>query len=451
MRSKDVNMLSGSIVKGLLSISLPIMVMNVVQSLYNIIDMTVLKSFGDDELAVGAVGACGTLITLITCIFVGCSAGANVTVARHIGAGEAEKAKKTIGTAICFAAVGGAGISIIGLCCADLFLGWMNCPDALIDKAALYFRLYFVGVPISLIYNVCAGAIRATGDSKRPMFYLTFSGFLKVLFTIIFVAFFKMSVVGVAFATIISWLASCFLGLRALLKSTHPMVRLELSKLRFYKTELKAVLHIGIPDGLQRALYSFANVIIAATVNSFGPAATTGISIANNFDGILYNIVTAPALAVMPYVSQNYGAKNLPRAKQSVIRGMFIATALGASFGALSAIFSGNLASIMSSDPEVINYAQQKMMIISSTYFICGINDILCSALRGLGKPLIPTISALIFMCGIRFVWVYLVFPLFKNLTFLYLIWPIGWILSIITLTIVYIPTTKKLQKTLSL
>ncbi|MBO5908656.1 MAG: MATE family efflux transporter [Clostridia bacterium] len=415
--------------------------------MFNIIDMTVLKNFADDEFAVGAVGACGTLITLITGIMVGCAAGANVTIARHIGAGDKERVRGAVGTAVCFATVGGIIVSILGLCCADLFLGWMNCPEVLHEKAALYFRLYFAGVPISLIYNVCAGVLRSTGDSKRPMLFLNFAGILKVLFTILFVAVFKMSVVGVALATIISWGTSCFLGLRALLKSNHPLVRLEISKIRFYKTELKNVLHVGVPDGLQRALYSFANVIIATTVNSFGPEATTGISIANNFDGILYNIVTAPALAVMPYVSQNFGANNLKRAKQSVLRGMMIATALGASFGALSAIFSGNLASIMSSDPVVIGYARQKMMIISSTYFICGINDILCSALRGLKKPLIPTISALIFMCGIRFIWVYLVFPLYENLTFLYLIWPIGWILSIITLSLIYIPTVKKLQR----
>ena len=451
MRSKDVNMLSGSITKGLLTISLPIMIMNVVQSLFNIIDMTVLKNFGNDELAVGAVGACGTLISLITGIMVGCAAGANVTIARHIGEGDAEKAKKAVATSIFFAAVGGLAISVVGLCCADLFLGWMNCPDVLKDKATLYFRLYFAGVPIHLVYNVCAGVLRAMGDSKRPMLYLNFSGLLKVMFTILFVAVFKTSVVGVAFATIISWGASCFLGLRALLRSNHPLVRLELSRLQFDKAELKSVLYIGVPDGLQRALYSLANVIIATTVNGFGPEATTGISIANNFDGILYNIATAPALAVMPYVSQNFGAKNLKRAKQSVIRGIFISTALGASFGAMSAIFSGSLASIMSSDPTVINYAQQKMVIISSTYFICGINDIFCSALRGLGKPLIPTISTLIFMCGIRFVWVYLIFPLCPNLTFLYLIWPIGWILSITTLTLVYIPTMRKLRKNISI
>lgn len=447
MVKRDVDMLNGSIVKGLLSIALPIMVMNVVQSLFNIIDMTVLKSFSGDEYAVGAVGTCGTLISLITGLLVGCSSGANVIIARYIGKKDKESVERSVGTAILFSATGGLVIAIIGIVCAEIFLGWMNCPDVLLAKAALYFRLYFAGVPISMVYNFCASALRSTGDSKRPMLYLTTSGILKVTFNIIFVGIFNLSVVGVALATIISWSVSCILGLIALYRNNHEMVKLKPSRIKFYRRELSSILAIGIPAGLQQALYSIANVIITATVNSFGPAATTGISIANNFDGILYQIAVAPSLAVMPYVSQNVGALKIKRAKKSVLCGIGITVAFGATFGALSAIFSGQLSSIMSSDPEVIAYSQQKMMLISSTYFICGINEIMGAAMRGLGKPIVPTVSTLIFMCAIRFVWVYLVFPLYKNLTFLYLIWPIGWVLSTITILIFYVPTVNALAK----
>ena len=295
-----------------------------------------------------------------------------------------------------------------------------------------------------MVYNFCASALRSTGDSRRPMLYLTTGGILKVVFNILFVGVLGLSVVGVALATIISWSVSCTLGLRALLTSRHSMMRLKLSKMRFYKRELCAILAIGIPAGLQQALYSIANVIITATVNSFGPAATTGISIANNFDGILYQIAVAPSLAVMPYVSQNVGAGNIRRAKKTVLSGIGITVAFAATIGALSAIFSGQLSSIMSSDPEVIAYSQQKMMLISSTYFICGINEIMGAAMRGHGKPLIPTVSTLLFMCALRFVWVYAVFPLLPNLTFLYLVWPIGWSLSIVTVTAFYIPTVRR-------
>ena len=444
-------MLEGPIVKGLLSIALPIMVMNVVQSLFNIIDMTVLKTFdAGDGYAVGAVGTCGTLISLITGLLVGCSSGANVVIAKYIGRGDKRGVERAVGTSVLFAMIGGVVMSVIGVSCAELFLGWMNCPDELIGKAALYFRLYFSGVPILMVYNFCASILRSTGDSKRPMIYLTSGGVLKIIFNVLFVAVFKLSVVGVALATIISWSVSCALGIRALLKNDHPMVRLKLSEIRIYKKELSEILAIGVPAGLQQALYSIANVIITATVNTFGPAATTGISIANNFDGILYQIAVAPSLAVMPYVSQNVGAGNIKRAKQSIVRGMMITVVLGASIGALSAIFSAELSSIMSNDPEVIGYSQQKMIIISSTYFICGINEILGASMRGFGKPIVPAVSTLIFMCAIRFVWVYLIFPLFRNLTFLYLIWPIGWILSILTILAFLLPTVRRLERQIS-
>lgn len=206
---------------------------------------------------------------------------------------------------------------------------------------------------------------------------------------------------------------------------------------------------IGIPTGLQSSLYSLANVVITAAVNEFGSDATTGIAIANQFDGILYQISYAPSLAVIPYVAQNIGAKNIKRVKQVVWKAIIITTLFGGTIGAFSAIFSGQLSAIMSSTPAVIEFSRQKMIIISSTYFICGINEVMCGVLRGMGKPILPTIATLIYMCILRFVWVYAIFPLFPNLTFLYLVWPIGWILSIITLFIAYLPAISKLKRQL--
>ena len=440
-------MLSGPIVKGLLTIAIPIMIMNVIQSLFNIIDMTVLKMYDTDGgYSVGAVGASGTLISLITGLMVGISSGANVAVARLIGKGDKEMTDRTIGTSIVFAFLGGVALMVIGVVFAKVFLIWMNCPQKLLSQAVLYFRLYFLGVPILMVYNFCASLLRSTGDSKRPMLFLTLGGVLKVIFTFVFVAIFKMEVVGVALATIISWLVALYLGFNALVKNQGP-VKIKKEYLKLYSQELKEILYLGVPAGLQQALYSIANVIIAATVNSFGEDATTGISIANTFDGLLYQISVAPSLAVMPYVSQNAGNGNIKRARQAVSRGTLITVALGATFGALSAIFSTQLSSIMSSNPVVIEYSRQKMVIISSTYFICGINEILGATMRGLRRPIIATICTMIYMCGIRFIWVYLIFPLLPTLTFLYLIWPIGWILSIITLLFFYFPTVRKITK----
>ena len=204
---------------------------------------------------------------------------------------------------------------------------------------------------------------------------------------------------------------------------------------------------MGIPAGLQQVLYSVANVVISATVNSFGPAATTGMSIANNYDGLTYQFCTAASYAVMPYVSQNVGAGNIKRAVSSVGKGILITICFGLPIGGLFAIFSGPLASIMSNDPVAIGYAQEKMILVSSTYFVCGIYHIFGDALRGMGKPMAATITTLLFMCLLRFVWVAWIFPLCPNLIFLYLVWPVGWVLSIITLGTIMIFAVKKLKQ----
>lgn len=443
---KEVNMLSGSIIKGLFAIALPIMVMNVLQSLFNIVDMTVLKTYDTDGgYSVGAVGTCGTLITLITGLMIGVSSGANVIVAKNIGKADKDGVNRAIGTSILISLVGGGLLLIIGTVFARSFLTLVNCPERLMDGAILYFRLYFVGVPILMLYNFCAAILRSSGDSSRPMIYLTLGGIAKVLFNLLFVGVFKLQVRGVAYATILSWGISATMALIALLKKDCP-VRIRLNYCRFYINELKQILFIGVPAGLQQALYSIANVIIMATVNSFGEDAATGVSIANTFDGILYQISVAPALALMPYVSQNVGAKNLKRAKQAIVRGILLTVSMGGILGAFSAIFSPQLSSIMASNPAVIEYSRQKMVIVSSTYFICGINEIFGAAMRGMSRPLVPTISTLVFMCLIRFFWVYLIFPFVPTLTFLYLIWPIGWVLSITTVLSFLLPALNKLK-----
>jgi len=448
MKKREVNMLSGSIVKGLLAIAIPIMVMNVVQSLFNIIDMTILKNYDTGGgIAVGAVGACGVLITLITGLLIGVSTGANVIVARYIGQGDKERVEMAVGTSVLLSVVGGMFLLVLGVSCAEIFLKWTNCPDELMTEATLYFRLYFAGVPILMIYNFCASILRSAGDARRPMIFLTLGGIVKVILNYVFVAVLDMAVAGVAFSTIISWSFSATLAIYALIKN-DGVVKLKINRIRFYKKEIKDILKIGIPAGLQQMLYSVANVVITATVNSFGPEATTGISIANNFDGILYQISVAPSLAVMPYVSQNVGNRNIKRATQAVTRGILITICLGGSLGMLSAMFSAELSSILSGNPVVIAYSQQKMIIVSSTYFISGVNEIMGASLRGMGRPMIATVSSLIFTCAIRFPWVYLVFPHFQNFTLLYLIWPIGWTLSIITLLFFYVLTVRKLSAT---
>ena len=440
-----VDMLSGPITKGLLSMAIPIMIMNVMQSLFNITDMTVLRIFSD-ESAVGAVGACGTLITLCTSLLIGLSAGANVVIARHIGARDKERTNRAAMTALLIAVSGGFLLTVVGVTFSETFLRWMNCPDSLLQQATLYFEILFYSMPLQMLYNFCASILRAIGDTKRPMYFLILGGIIKACCTVLFVAVFGMSVEGVALATILSNMVASGLALMAILKSKES-VHIDFKQVQFDCTELKNILFIGVPAGLQSAMYSFANVIIASVVNKFGADATTGIAIANQFDGILYQIVYAPSLATIPYIAQNIGAGNIVRVRKVVTRAVLITAAFGMSFGSLSAIFSRQLSSIMSSSPAVIEFSRQKMIIVSSTYFICGINEVLGGVLKGMKKPIYPAVSTLVFMCLLRFVWVYAIFPYHPNLTFLYLVWPIGWILSIVTLLVIYFPSISKLQK----
>lgn len=450
---KEVNMLSGPVFKGLMTIAIPIMIMNVLQSLFNIIDMTILKMYDTDGgYSVGAVGACGTLISCITGLAIGVSAGANVVIARYIGKGDKDGIEKSVSTALIFSVMCGVVLLIIGVSLAGVFLGFVNCPTRFFDKAVLYFRLYFFGVPILLLYNFSASILRSSGDTRRPMIFSITGGIVKVALTFLFIAVFKMEIVGVALATIVSWVIMAVLGFITLVRN-GGVLKINFKKFRIYGKQLKEMLRIGIPAGLQQVMYSLANLVIAGAVNNYGSDeimkanASTGISIANQFDGILYQIAVGPSYAVMPYVSQNVGAKNMKRAREAILKGLLLTTIFAGGLGVLSAIFSGPLSSIMSSNPQVIAFSQQKMMLVSSTYFICGYNEILGASLKGMGKPIIPMISTMIFMCGIRFPWVWFIYPLFKNLTFLYTIWPIGWILSITMVVSFLIPTTKKLEK----
>ena len=418
MKNKNVDMLSGPITKGLMSLMIPIMIMNVIQTLFNVVDMTILKIYSDSN-AVGAVGACGILISLSTSLLIGLSVGANVVVARRIGTGHSESADNAAMTSIIVSVIGGLILMCIGVLLAKPVLQLTNCPDILLPQAVRYFKIYFYGVPLLMLYTFIAAILRAIGITKKIMYFSLFAGSIKVLVNVVLVGKFGMDVDGVGIATIISNAVAGALCGYELLKKQN-VVSIDFKKARININELKDIFGVGVPSGFQSALYSLANVVITTVVNGFGASATTGIAIANQFDGILYQISYAPSLATTPYVSQNVGAGNTKRVKQTVLRAVLITTAFGATFGFLSAFFSEQLSSIMSSDPEVIAYSRQKMIIISSTYFICGINDVMGGTLRGMGKPMAPTIATLVFMCLLRFVWVYLIFPLCPNLTFLY-------------------------------
>ena len=444
MKSRQVNMLSGSITKGLLALTLPVMIRDVLQTMLSVIDMAVLGNLVDDD-AVGAVGACGALIILVTGLLIGIATGANVVVAKHIGRGDKALAGVAAGSGVAFSVISGIALMIFGIVFAEPMLEIASCPGELFSQATVYLRLYFCGVPSLLLYNFAASALSACGDTRRPMFYLLSGGVLKIGLNIGFIILFDLTVEGVAYATIIS---NTFVGVLTFVTMFRVKEQMNFGMRNVMPvfSELKKILFIGVPSGIQRGLYSVANLVIAATVNKMGPDATTGLAIANQYDGILYAIACAASVAITPYVAQNIGAGNFARARESVKKSIIITIVIAGSLGCLSAVFSGQLSLLMTSSPAVIGYSRQKMMIISSTYFICGINEIMCGTLRGIGKPIVPTVATFIYMCVLRFFWVYCIFPLCPNMTFLYLVWPMGWVLSLITLTNVYYARISKMR-----
>ena len=274
-------------------------------------------------------------------------------------------------------------------------------------------------------------------------------GVVKLVLNVALTSIFDVTVEGVAIATVFSNAVAAALVFLALCKGDGT-IRFKPGYFKIYWEELKDILFIGVPAGLQSALYSLANTVISATVNTFGAAATKGVSIANQFDAVMYHVATAPSLAAVSFISQNVGAGNIKRAKESVYKSVLITIMFAATLGSLSAIFSPQLSGIMSSNPEVIKFSTQKMIIVSSTYFICGIKEVICATLRGVNKPIVSTITTFLYMCVLRFVWVYLIFPLCPNLTFLYLVWPIGWVLCIATDLLFCIPEFKRLERMFS-
>lgn len=445
MRQKNTNMLEGSITKGLVSMSIPIMIMNIMNSMFNLIDMATLRIFSDEN-AVGAVGACGMLITLCTSLLVGASVGANVVVAKRIGAGDKRSTEKAVATAMMISVVGSLALMIIGSAFSETFLKWTNCPAELLPRAAKYFEIYFYGLPFYMFYTFCASILRARGDAKSPMYLMLLGGTIKVAFTVLFVAAFDMDVEGVAFATIIAHAAETVLAFRVLSKNREHF-NIDIRNFGFEASAVKEILKVGITTGIHSAMFAFMNLLISSTVNSFGKDATTGIAIASQFDVILYHICYATSLAVTPYIAQNIGANNIRRVKQTVVRGVLVATAFGVGFGALLLALSKPLVMTMTSSKAVMDYAMQKLVITSTTYFICGIQDVFGGVFRGLGKPNTPTLVTLLCVCPLRIVWVYVFFPLLPNMTFLYAACSAEWALTSITQFVIYMVTFVRKQR----
>lgn len=431
--ARKIDVANGPIFKNMLLFAFPIILTGVLQLLYNAADVIVVGRFaGRNSLA--AVGATSSLTNLLTNLFIGLSVGTNVCIAQLIGLGGKDSEnyiKKTVHTSVLIALIGGIALLLIGVLTSKKLLFLMDTPNEILDESSLYMTIIFLGMPAMLVYNFGAAVLRACGDTKTPLIYLSISGVLNVILNLVFVIAFKMGAEGVGIATIISQYL-CAAMIIVFLMKQDSAIKLYLKELKIDVKMLKKILKIGLPAGIQGIVFSISNVIIQSSINGFGAAAIAGNSAASSVEGFTYTAMNSFSPTLSTFVGQSYGAGNVKRIKKSVAIGCFQVFAVGIIMSFTTLAFSHQLLGIYSSDTEVIKSGIERMSIILSTYFLCGIMDTLVGSIRGMGISFLPMCATIFGVCGIRIAWIYTVFRSFRTLETLYASYPVSWAATVI-------------------
>ena len=443
-KNYEIDMCNGPITGKMLRFALPLMLSSMLQLLFNAADIITVGKFGSEH-SLAAVGSNTALINLLTNLFIGLSIGANVLVARFYGAKNGEELNETVHTAMLLSLISGLILTVTGVIFARYFLIWMKTPAEILDLATTYLKIYFLGMPAMMIYNFGSAILREIGDTKRPLYFLAAAGVINIILNILLVVVFRLDVKGVGIATVISQTVSAILIIRCLAKSNGD-IKLELKKLRFSRGKIGAILRIGLPAGLQGSIFSLSNVVIQSSVNIFGPVVVKGNSAAQNLEGFVYFSMNAFHHATLSFTSQNMGAKKYDRLGKILKNGLCLAILFGAGFGGTVILFGRNLLSIYTNDSAAISAGMTRLYIITGTYTLCGIMDVMVGAIRGIGYTVLPTIVSLIGACALRLVWLATVFriPKFHTINTVYLSYPITWLVTIIAHVICYIIIRKK-------
>ncbi|MBQ9112068.1 MAG: MATE family efflux transporter [Clostridia bacterium] len=415
--------------KKILLFSIPLMLTGLLQSLYSAADLVVVGRF-DGELALAAVGSTGSLTNLILGLFMGLAVGAGVCVAHGIGAKRYDDVQKTLHTAVATALILGVFIGIVGYILAPQMLRLMDTPDDVIDMASTYIRIIFLGAPAAVLYNYCASMLRSAGDSKRPLIFLAVSGVVNVILNIVLVAGFHMGVAGVAIGTIASQLVSAVLVMVYLVK-TKSVLHFSVKNLRIHKDKLIKILKIGIPSGIQGSLFSFANVIIQSSINSFGSTVMSGSSASANIEGFYYVAYNSFYHAALTFVGQCVGAKRFGDIKKIVLYSIANNLIFAAVLITVGLVFKDALLGLYVPDsPEAMAAASQRYMVLIIPYFLCGIMEIASGTLRGMGRSMTSAIISLVGACLFRVVWISTVFEYIRTPECIYISFPISWVLT---------------------
>ena len=446
MASKySLDMTKGPFLKKILRFSLPLMFTGLLQMIYNTADVIVVGRFAGGT-ALAAVGATGSLVNLILNIFLGMSMGSGVMTAKYIGARDEASVKRCVHSAMLLSILSGIFVAIFGFIFSEQLLVMMDSPEDVLPLSTLYLKIFFLGAPAGMVFNFGASIVRATGDTKKPLIILSVSGIINIVLNLILVINFNMSVAGVAIATIVSQYISATVIVIVLLKMQNAC-RLKPKELRFHKEELKRILFVGIPAGIQNSLFSVSNVIIQTTVNSFGSVAMAGIAAGSNIDSLIYTCTNAISQTTMTFSSQNFGAKKYENFNKIYFRCIALTIAIGVSMGALGIVFKEFLVGIFSTDPAVIKIGAERLTLILPFYFFCSLMDVGAGQLRGMGKSVLPMMVSLLGGCGLRLLWIFVFFPHNPTLIYLYYAYPISWTITFVVLFVCYFIVRKQILK----
>jgi len=456
MTSTKTNMLDmtqGPVLGPLLKFSLPIMLTGILQLLFNAADIIVVGQFVNEK-AVAAVGACSSLIQLTINLFIGLSLGATVTIANDLGARRHEELPPAVHTTYALGILFGLLVGAVGMVYAKTFLRWMDTPDDILDQAALYLRIYFVGMPAFMIYTFGRAIIVPTGDTKKPLYYLTISGVLNVFLNVFLVVVFRLGVAGVAIATAISQVLSAVLMTAALLRLEGPC-RLTASKIGFNGRQLRRIVALGLPAGLQGTVFSISNVVIQSSVNILGTLFVAGNSAAANLSNFVYTSMNAISQGCMTFGGQNYGADQHARLDRIYKAGLFSVTLIGLVLG-----FGAWLAGVpllriyLPTSAQAVDYGMVRMSIEMTTIALCGLMDCSTGMLRGINRSVYPMAATVVGSCVLRVVWAFTVFRRALTggkATTAYLVllasYPISWALTFAALLVYYIAVRKKMDR----
>ena len=442
-KSYEIDMCNGPLFSKILLFAIPLMISSILQLLFNAADMVVVGRFAGST-ALAAVGANASLINLLTNLFIGFSVGANVLVARFYGAGKEQDISETVHSAVVLSLVSGLGLMVFGMAVAPRILVVMGTPGDVLSQAVLYIRIYFAGMPVILLYNFGSSILRAVGDTRRPLYYLSGAGVINVVLNLIFVIGFHLGVAGVALATVISQVISAGLVFRCLTRMKGGC-RVEWQKMRMKKEKVMQIVRIGLPAGLQGTVFSLSNVLIQSSVNSFGSVAMAGNTAAQNIEGFIYMSMNACHQTALSFTSQNFGAGNYRRIGKVLMECLAMVTVVGLVVGWSAYLCGGRLLGIYSSDPKVIEVGLLRLSVICTAYCLCGIMDVMVGELRGLGYAVLPMIVSLLGACGFRILWIFTVFQSHRSLWVLYISYPVSWVLTGAVHMVCYILIRKKL------